>query len=315
MYTKFLTAIIMIFAANARSLSRKVPDSIDQKDETSSQPLLYNLPELQNFITTMINVDYFKAASEGNLELVKEMINDNRVYVNASNNKAFINAAMNGQTHVIDYFLSLNDSYGVNPFARYNMALKYSASEGHLDVVERILNIPIETRAKFLKDESKWVISLDKALEGAAENGRVNVVRLLLDYGATPSLRTILFAFEMYTEHEREKEILQVSRDKLSKKIIGKYTDAERNQVLDHILNFLSSSNYDDNNQKVQDYKQILDLLILKVQENQENIINVFEFARIKESGLYDLLLNMPQINKDIKRMFQGRRVRFRIEK
>lgn len=318
-----LNVIALVILASGRSVKdlkeqveNEVTQSIEQNDQKRLQVFLFQEIDngLHNFVSNVLCKGFLKAAKEGKTDLLKVFLTDKRVHADISKNKAFIDAAAYGRTEVVDFLLSLNE---INPFSRHNAALRYSASSGHSDIVERILNISIDIRRKFGQIESAWSSSLGESLRLASENGRVNTVQLLLDHGVIPSYLTIVSTFEKYNECKREEEVLQVYQEEAIKTMnaIGQYTANERNQVLDHILNFLPGSNLIQNQLKVKEYKKNLELLLLKAQENDEYLKEVFETARVRDSELYDFLVRMPQIKIDIKRKFQGKRVRFKENK
>lgn len=106
------------------------------------------------------------AAGYGHLEVVRLLLQDERVDPSADNDKAIVLAAQGGYLEIVRLLLS--DSR-VNPGVSVNEPIRWAAMNGHLEVVRLLLQ---DDRVDPTADDNY-------AIRGAAENGHTEVVQLL----------------------------------------------------------------------------------------------------------------------------------------
>ena len=79
-----------------------------------------------------------------------------------------------GHLDVVNRLLELDGDRRVDPTSQNNYAFKLAAGNGHLDVVNRLLELGGDRRV-YPTATNNW------AIRYAAENGHANIVQLLLD--------------------------------------------------------------------------------------------------------------------------------------
>lgn len=110
--------------------------------------------------------EFIEACKNGNLEVVRLLLNDPRVGPSAKDNYAIRLASYNGHLEVVRLLLS--DSR-VDPSARENFAIRWASERGHLEVVRLLLS------------DLRVDPSENYAIRWASERGHLEVVRLLLN--------------------------------------------------------------------------------------------------------------------------------------
>ena len=108
-----------------------------------------------------------EAARNGQLEIVKYLVEDCDANVHAWDERTLRWAAWNGQLEIVKYLVSK----GANVHARDNWALRRAAWKGHLDVVKYFATIGVNVHAQN-----------GLALSMAAEGGHLEVVKYLKTY-------------------------------------------------------------------------------------------------------------------------------------
>ena len=113
-------------------------------------------------------VDVFIGASRnGRVEMVKILLNDNRVDPSARNNEAITWASENGNLNIARLLLA---DPRTDPSTDDNLPIKVASEKGNLNVVRLLL-------ADFRTDPSA---EYNWAIKAADKNGHIEVVRLLL---------------------------------------------------------------------------------------------------------------------------------------
>lgn len=322
----FLMAVLSFVLGRKNSsldlLDLKSKQVIDDDDDVKRIKELLRDPNAD----AILNAEYIHAAQEGKLDLVYIFLNDSRVQPNASHNLAFIRAASYGRIAVIDHLLSLGENACINPFDRWNSALKYSAIRGHVAIVKRILSISTEIRRTFLQDDvndTKWNFALSDILKYASENGRAQVVQLLLDkeviLNRNTSFDVIDTVFQKYMDFIRKEDLkfLEEFEEEIEYNVDSSTT---REKIIDWIhglagkiiRNILPLDNRRQLVLPAEDYQSVFNLLVSKAQEKPEIMNEIFENARRFKPRMYDFLLNMQQIVPEIRKPFQRKRVRFK---
>lgn len=139
--------------------------------KTGSVPVveyLYTCSAIFNFLIPIdtLNLSLQVAASRGHVDVVRALLNDERVQPGESSNLAFRLASSHGHARVVA--LLLQDTR-INPADVNNEALVQASSSGHTNVVRMLLS---DTRINPGAEE-------DLAIRCASFNGHVEVVRML----------------------------------------------------------------------------------------------------------------------------------------
>ena len=114
------------------------------------------------------------AACAGFVSSVRYLVDTRGVDPAANDNNPLCYAAKNGETDVVQLLLDLPLERGVDPGASDNFALGMAAQNGHADVVRLLLELPLERGVD--------PAAIDNyAFRYAAKNGHMDVVQLLLD--------------------------------------------------------------------------------------------------------------------------------------
>jgi hypothetical protein len=108
------------------------------------------------------------ASHDGNVEVVKRLLNDPRVDPSDRYHEAIRCASINGHVEVVK--LLLNDPR-VDPSADNNAAIRLASNDGHVEVVKVLLNDPRVDPSDRDNEAVRW----------ASKKGHVVVVKLLLN--------------------------------------------------------------------------------------------------------------------------------------
>lgn len=157
---KILTTMTVLFLF---SLGAPVPAQVAPPENTTEQELM-------------------ESALAGNLDNVRRLVSEgaNVDSVDAEKRTALMFAAFNGHTQVVEYLLQIGaklehkDSTG-------RTALLYASSGPYPETVELLLK-------KKAKVNIQGTLEGFTALMTAAAEGQIEVVRLLLEYGADPDI-------------------------------------------------------------------------------------------------------------------------------
>ena len=84
------------------------------------------------------------AARAGSVSTVRYLIEERGVDSGADHNYSFRLAASNGHIDVVQLFLDLPLDRGVDPGASDNYALRRAAEKGHTDIVQLLLDLPLD---------------------------------------------------------------------------------------------------------------------------------------------------------------------------
>ena len=107
------------------------------------------------------------ASGNGHLEVVKMLLEDDRVDPSANDNYAFRRASKNGHLEIVKLLLL---DKRVDPSAQDNYAIKYASGNGHLEIIKLLLT---DKRVDPSVDENH-------AITMATKNGYLDIIMLLL---------------------------------------------------------------------------------------------------------------------------------------
>lgn len=126
-----------------------------------------NYNKLLDFLTN-------EQLSDIELAIVKGLIKNPLINVNAYNHKALLYASRNGYLDIVRLLLE----YGNYPDGEH-MAFVSASMNGHLDVVRLLLEYGV----------NPWSWNNSRAIVMASSNGHLDIVRLLLEYGRPEPVR------------------------------------------------------------------------------------------------------------------------------
>jgi len=138
----------------------------------------------------MDNDDFCISARDGDLQYVKELIQDLRVDPSVKDNRAICVSAQHGHVEVVR--LLLKDSR-VDPSTRYNYAICWAAARGHVEVVKLLL--------KDSRVDPSAHNNYNFAIINACKNNDLDMVKVLLSDSRVQSSLTnnkckLLFEFK-----------------------------------------------------------------------------------------------------------------------
>src|SRR3990167_6105996 len=123
------------------------------------------LPSLTDY---QLNVKFLMAVEEGNVELVRYLVERGGVNVNTKNGKALMIAKAKGYTGLVKYLLEVG-AVGVIDHDEFMRAVKY----GNIDRIKSLVEQGADIHAEN-----------EEALRFVSKNGNIDVVKYLVDNGA-----------------------------------------------------------------------------------------------------------------------------------
>jgi serine/threonine protein kinase len=155
-----------------------------------------------------------EAAINGDLATVKTLLREGKANPATSNNEAIIKASGNGHLNVVKALLLDGRA---NPAAKENEALHRASVKGYLSIVNALLN-------------SKKV-DPTKGLRGAIVSGHINVVKVLLENGASPTYEDVIIAIIFNSVKSTHSAVLKTIIAHDSVKLDGK-----NNKILSTVI-------------------------------------------------------------------------------
>lgn len=135
------------------------------------------------------NRPFYNAIHNGDLEVVKQLIQNNDIDPRYDNDYALRGAAANGHTKIVEFLLKK----GLDIHHNFDMPLRMASFYGKTDTVDYLLRCG-----------SYIHIFSDYCLRNSASNGHLETVKLLTSYGAGRDVyyKTYFHTSEMYKNPE-----------------------------------------------------------------------------------------------------------------